>query len=47
MRDVTQALSQLGANIEEFSSFIESAPFTGEALFRAEARLRVRGARHH
>src|ERR1700688_5015780 len=27
VRDVTQALSQLGANIEEFSSGIESAPF--------------------
>ena len=41
VRDVTQALNQLGANIEEFSSFIESAPFTGETMFRAEARLRV------
>jgi glycine cleavage system regulatory protein len=41
VRDVTQALSQLGANIEEFSSGIESAPFTGETMFRAEARLRV------
>ena len=41
MRDVTQALSQLGVNIEEFSSFIESAPFTGETMFRATARLYV------
>jgi glycine cleavage system regulatory protein len=41
VRDVTQALSQLGANIEEFSSGIESAPFTGETMFRATARLRV------
>jgi glycine cleavage system regulatory protein len=41
VRDVTQALSQLGANIEEFSSGIESAPFTGETMFRAEARLGV------
>jgi glycine cleavage system regulatory protein len=43
VRDVTQALSQLGANIEEFSSGIESAPFTGETMFRASARLRVPG----
>lgn len=41
VRDVTQALSQLGANIEEFSSFIESAAFTGETMFRAVARLRL------
>ncbi len=39
VRDVTQALSALGANIEEFSSGIESAAFTGEAMFRAVARL--------
>ncbi len=43
VRDVTHALSQLGANIEEFSSSIESAPFTGETMFRAAARLRVPG----
>jgi glycine cleavage system regulatory protein len=41
VRDVTQALSRLGANIEAFSSDIESAPFTGETMFRATARLRV------
>lgn len=41
VRDVTQALSRLGVNIEEFSSAIESAPFTGEAMFRAAARLHV------
>lgn len=41
VRDVTQALRQLGANIEEFSSSIESAPFTGETMFRATARLHV------
>jgi glycine cleavage system regulatory protein len=41
VRDVTQALSQLGANIEAFSSDIESAPFTGETMFRATARIRV------
>jgi len=41
VRDVTQALNQLGANIEAFSSGIESAPFTGETIFRATARLRI------
>jgi glycine cleavage system regulatory protein len=44
VRDVTQALSRLGANIEEFSSGIESAAFTGETMFRATARLRVPGS---
>jgi len=39
VRDVTQALGALGANIEDFSSEIESAPFTGETMFRASARL--------
>jgi glycine cleavage system regulatory protein len=41
VRDVTQALIAVGANIEEFSSFIESAAFTGEAMFRATARLHL------
>jgi glycine cleavage system regulatory protein len=41
VRDVTQALRQLGANIEAFTSDIESAPFTGETMFRATARLQV------
>jgi glycine cleavage system regulatory protein len=41
VRDVTQALNQIGANIEAFSSEIESAPFTGEMLFRATARVHV------
>jgi glycine cleavage system regulatory protein len=41
VRDVTQTLNQLGANIEAFSSEIESAPFTGETLFRATARVHV------
>lgn len=39
VRDVTQALTRLGVNIEEFSSSIESAPFTGEDMFRATLRL--------
>jgi glycine cleavage system regulatory protein len=41
VRDVTQALTDLGVNIEEFSSGIESAPFSGGELFRAKARLHV------
>ncbi len=41
VRDVTQALGQIGANIEAFSSGVESAPFTGETMFRATARLHV------
>ncbi|MDE1883491.1 MAG: hypothetical protein KGL65_04875 [Rhodospirillales bacterium] len=39
VREVTQTLRGLGVNIEEFSSYIESAPFTGEDMFRAVARL--------
>jgi len=41
VRDVTQALSALGANIEAFASGIESAPFTGETMFRAQATLHL------
>ena len=41
VRDVTQALNHLGVNIEEFASSLEGAPFTGEAMFRATARLRA------
>jgi glycine cleavage system regulatory protein len=41
VRDVTQSLTRLGINIEEFSSRVEGAPFSGEEMFRASARLRV------
>ncbi len=41
VREVTQALSELGVNIEEFSSSLEGAPFSGAAMFRAVARLRA------
>ena len=41
VRDVTQALTRLGVNIEEFSSSIEGAPFSGAEMFRASAQLRV------
>ena len=39
VRDVTQALTKLGVNIDEFASGLEGAPFTGETMFRATARL--------
>ena len=41
VREVTEALTRLGVNIEEFSSDVEGAPFTGAQMFRAAARLRV------
>jgi len=41
VREVTQALTSLGVNIEEFASDLESAPFTGVEMFRARARLRA------
>ena len=41
VRDVTQALTGLGVNIDEFSSGVESAPFSGLEMFRATARLRA------
>jgi glycine cleavage system regulatory protein len=41
VRDVTQALTRLGVNIEEFSSSVEGAPFSGEEMFRASALLRA------
>ncbi len=39
VRDLTQALKNLGANIEEFSSGVESAAFTGAEMFRAKIRV--------
>ena len=41
VRDVTQALTRLGVNIEEFTSGLEGEPFTGALMFRATARLGV------
>jgi glycine cleavage system regulatory protein len=41
VRDVTQALTGLGVNIEEFMSGLEGEPFTGVEMFRATARLGV------
>jgi glycine cleavage system regulatory protein len=41
VRDVTQALSRLGVNIEEFMSGLRGEPFTGVKMFHATARLNV------
>jgi glycine cleavage system regulatory protein len=41
VRDVTQALTRLGVNIEEFASGVGGEPFTGVKLFRATASLSV------
>ena len=41
VRDVTQALTRLGVNIEEFISGLVGEPFTGVEMFRATARLSV------
>ena len=41
VRDVTQTLTRLGVNIEEFASGVEAEPFTGAEMFRAHARLSV------
>ena len=41
VRDLTQALSRLGVNIEEFSSGVEGEPFTGAEMFRANLRIRL------
>ena len=41
VRNVTQALTRLGVNIEEFMSGLEGEPFTGVEMFRATARLGV------
>ena len=41
VRDVTQALTRFGVNIEEFASGLEGEPFTGVEMFHATARLSV------
>ena len=37
VRDVTQALTRLGVNIEEFVSGVEGEPLTGAEMFRARS----------
>jgi glycine cleavage system regulatory protein len=41
VRDVTQALTRQGVNIEELSSWLSSASFSGQPLFHVTARLTV------
>jgi glycine cleavage system regulatory protein len=41
IRDISRVLSGHGVNIEELESELTTAPMSGEALFRARARLRV------
>lgn len=43
IRDVSRALALRGVNVEELDTRCESAPMSGEVLFRARARLRVPG----
>jgi glycine cleavage system regulatory protein len=39
VREVTETLSALDVNIEEFESALVSAAFTGQPMFKAKARL--------
>ena len=41
VRDITQALAGRRVNIEELTTRVVSASFSGERMFEAEARLRV------
>ena len=41
VRDITSILARRGVNIEELTTNVLSGSFSGEAMFRAEARLRV------
>jgi glycine cleavage system regulatory protein len=41
VREISRVLAERGVNVDELSSECTSAPMSGEALFRASARLRV------
>jgi glycine cleavage system regulatory protein len=41
VRQIAEVLARHGVNVEEFHSECTSAPMSGEALFRAEARLAI------
>jgi len=41
VREISQALARRGVNVDELSTSCESAPMSGEALFRTTARLDV------
>ena len=42
--ELSRALSRHGVNVEELNSTCESAPMSGETLFRASAQLRIPAA---
>ncbi len=41
VRDISHGLTELGINIEELETACVSGSFSGEAMFKAQARLRV------
>lgn len=41
VRDITELLARHGVNIEELTTHISTASFSGEAMFQATARLQV------
>jgi glycine cleavage system regulatory protein len=41
IRDISRVLAEHGVNIEELETEVTSAPMSGDALFRAHARLRM------
>jgi len=41
VREISKALAEHGVNVEELQTACESAPMSGEMLFKANARLRV------
>jgi glycine cleavage system regulatory protein len=41
VREIARALADCGVNVEELHTEVQSAPMSGEALFRAQARLRL------
>lgn len=41
VREISKALAQHGVNVEELETSRESAPMSGEMLFKANAKLRV------
>lgn len=41
VREISHALARQGVNVEELSTQCTSAPMTGEALFKAQAKLQI------
>ena len=44
VRDISSALASHGVNVEELSTEVGDAPWSGETVFRASARLRIPNA---